>query len=484
MENSFFQKIASSLVLLITIIVLGLFSFWAPASSFITSTVLFIDEGQNFFLSQKGALAVITSYQSPNNHVFFALLQTLLPDSLFYSNPLLLRLNNFIFVVLTLIILSYILNKYAKFSLLLSACLAVGLLTVSPVHFQWLLLARGYVLGLLLVIGGCLSLVKEKNVILSALFFGLSIWTVPTYGYVLPGILIARFCRYLDEEDLIVNTARTTRLGALIICITLIFYSPIVKDVIQASQLSWLQRMVYKDIPSFLHAWGELFGQPASSKILAPIILVLMIYCSAQILRKKSAAFYWAALLAGASVSYFVVIIILSVLDMSKPPFARNSMFTYTFVWGAVLMSSGFMHRYLRNIVIVVFFSYTLLNIQVYFFNPLKQIAGQGKPYTVFDHIGDIGLENIESITSGPGIYPVISMLTLENNQLKGNDPITFKKIGWGKKRQAQKIFRGACDMRAITMAKQPPKDCEDWQDWRNKALILTKEGQKVLICY
>ena len=75
-------------------------------------------------------------------------------------------------------------------------------------------------------------------------------------------------------------------------------------------------------------------------------------------------------------------------------------------------------------------------------------------------------------------------MLTLENNQLKGNDPITFKKIGWGKKRQAQKIFRGACDMRAITMAKQPPKDCEDWQDWRNKALILTKEGQKVLICY
>ncbi len=451
MKSSFLQKITSSLVLLITTIIFGLFSFWAPASSFITSTVLFIDEGQNFFLSQKGPLTVITSYENPNNHVLFTLIQSLLPDSLLYSNPLLLRTNNFIFVVLTLIILFYILNKYAKFSLILSACLAVSLLTVSPVHFRWLLFARGYVLGLLLVIGGCLSLVKEKNMILAALLFALSFWTIPTYAYIFPGILTARFCRYFQEERLIENIKRTTLLGSLIIGITLIFYSPIIKDVIHASQLPWLQRMVPKDISQFLNAWANGFGQPASSKILAPV---------------------------------FIVIIILSILDISKPPFARNGMFTYTFVWGAVLLSSGLIHNHLRNVVVVIFISYALLNIQANFLSPLYQIVSKGKPYTVFDHIRDIGPEKIKSVIAGPGIYPVISLLTLENNQQAGSDQISFRKIGWGKKRQANKIFKGECEVREENKQKQPAKDWQDWRDWRNKALIKTKENQEILICY
>ncbi len=412
------------------------------------------------------------------------MIQSFLPDSLLYTNPLLLRTNNFIFVVLTLIILFYILNKYAKFSLILSACLAVSLITVSPVHFRWLLFARGYVLGLLLVIGGCLSLVKEKNMIFAALLFALSFWTIPTYAYIFPGILTARFCRYFQEERLIENITRTTLLGSLIIGITLIFYSPIIKDVIQASQLPWLQRMVPKDISPFLNAWANGFGQSASSKILAPVIIVLMIYCSAQVLRKKSAGYYWAVLLSAATISYFIVIIILNILDISKPPFARNGMFTYTFVWGAVLLSSGLIHNHLRNVVVVIFISYALLNIQANFLSPLYQIVSKGKPYTVFDHIRDIGPEKIKSVIAGPGIYPVISLLTLENNQQAGNDQISFRKIGWGKKRQANKIFKGECEVREENKQKQPAKDWQDWRDWRNKALIKTKENQEILICY
>ena len=478
MKKSFLQKIISSLILLNAIIIFGLFSFWAPASSFLTSTILFVDEGDNFFLSEKGPLTAITSYEKPNNHVFFTFIQSFLPDSLLYSNPLLLRINNFIFVVLTLIILTYILNKYAKFSLILSACLAIGLLTISPVHVPWLLFARGYVLGLLLVVGGCLSLVKERNIILSALFFALSFWTVPTYGYILPGILTARFCRYLQEEKLIKNIARTTQLGLLIIGITLVFYSPIIKDVIRASHLSWLQGMVYANIVSFLHAWGEGLVQTASSKILAPVIILLMFYCSSHILLKKSADFYWAALMAGASISYFVVVILLDLLDITNPPFARNGMFTYTFVWGAIFMSSALMHRHMRNFLVVVFFGYTLLNLQVHFFSPLIQITGKGKPYTVFDHIRDTEPKNIKAVIAGPQLYPVISMLTLEHNEQVENDPIKLRRIGWNSKRKADRLFSGECDVRGNLPAKEPQRD------WKNKALILTKTRQIILICY
>jgi hypothetical protein len=483
MKNLFFQKITSSLILLIAILFFGIFSFWPPASSFITSTVLFIDEGQNFFLSQNGPLNVITSYKSPNNHVLFTLIQSFLPDSLLYSNPLLLRINNFLFVILTLFILCYILNKFAKFSLLLSACLAVGLLTVSPVHFKWLLFARGYVLGMLLIIGGCLLLVKEKNMILAALFFALSFWTIPTYGYILPGILTARFLRYFHDEKLTENIARTVLLGALVIGITLIFYAPIIKGVIHASRLAWLQRMAPQDFGIFLSKWATGFGQPASSKILAPVIIVLMFFFSMHILYKKSVEYYWAALLAGATASYFIVIFMLNILDISKPPFARNGMFTYTFVWGAVLLSSGQINKHLRNIVVMIFMGYVLMNIKTHYINPISQIVTKGVPYTLFDHIRDIGPDKINSVTSGPGIYPVIKLLLLEHNHLTESET-PIRKIGWGKKRQAKRIFKGECNVTIANKQHQSPKDLQDWRAWRNKALIKTKDNQEILICY
>ena len=478
MKNPAVHKSIGAVILFTTVALFGLFSFWAPASSFKTSTVLFVDEGDNFILARKGPLTVLTTYENPNNHVFFTFLQSFLPEKLFYSNPLLFRLNNFIYVIITLLILSYILNRYAKISFLLSVCLAVGLLTISPIQTEWLLFARGYVLGMLLVIGGCILLVKEKNLPLISILFALSFWTIPTYGYILPGIMVARFCRYLQVESLARNLARTMQLGLMTTALTLIFYSPIIKEVIDASKFSWLQGMVYQDYAAFLNAWGEGFSQMAIAKILAGSIVLLLLYCGSQILTRKTADIYWTALMAGSTISYLAVVILLDVLDITNPPFSRNGMFTYTFIWLGVFMSFSLLHRNVRNFLTVVFLVLTLLNLQINFLSSIVQIARKGKPYTVFDYIRDIEPKNIRTILAGPQMYPVILMLTMESHKNHKNKPIKIRKLDWNSEQRANRVFAGECDERGIPAGK------DSQLDWKNKALVFPRTGGKILICY
>jgi hypothetical protein len=162
----------------------------------ITGTVpLTYDEAWNFTnLSSRSPSYALLNYPAPNNHVLFTFLQSLLlPNRLVSYWPPFLRLPNLLYGWALFIVLGKILSACSIGKQ--TAHFGVALLMISPITALYLVVARGYLLGLLLVLAAVLAyLHKRLNV--ATLCLILATYTVPTFGYIYPALVI---CAELDD---------------------------------------------------------------------------------------------------------------------------------------------------------------------------------------------------------------------------------------------------------------------------------------------
>lgn len=139
---------------------------------------LWHDETAHFNLfASKDLYTIVTNYTLPNNHIFFTILQSLIPNPIVYNYPLTLRIIPFLILIATIIYLNYELKKKIAINsvILLNVILLIFFICVD--FFQISYFARGYLLGSLLLIIGILNF---KNIYVSSLAFSLSSYTIPT----------------------------------------------------------------------------------------------------------------------------------------------------------------------------------------------------------------------------------------------------------------------------------------------------------------
>lgn len=203
----------------------------------LTGTVpLTYDEAVNFsFFSSKPPTYALWNYQSSNNHVLFTFLQSLLlPNTLVYFWPPFLRLPNLLygcglFAVLGRILSECSVRKHAAY-------FGVALVMISPISALYFVVARGYLLGLLLVMAAVLAYLQER-IKLATLFVIFATYTVPTFAYIYPAFIV---CAELDDVGSSWRR-RVLRMGtrsAIFVAGVVLLYLPVLDGVHKSSQLA------------------------------------------------------------------------------------------------------------------------------------------------------------------------------------------------------------------------------------------------------
>jgi len=151
------------------------------------------DEAWNFSnISSKGPFFTITNYPFPNNHVLFSLIQALvIPNKIVYWWPPLLRLVNVVICSIMLICLDKLLQRNG-ICWPTRLCAILCIVFAVPTALIYCVVARGYMLGILLLSAASVYLAREK-LVKSAALAALSAYTVPTFGYALPGLAAAAY---------------------------------------------------------------------------------------------------------------------------------------------------------------------------------------------------------------------------------------------------------------------------------------------------
>ncbi len=144
--------------------------------------------------SSKGPAFVVTDYHDPNNHVFFNLLVSLVPDGRSVA-PLRARLVSFLAVGGLLV---FLVGRLWRTRPLLAAFLAAGLLGNGEL-VDLLFQARGYGLAAFFaallstlacdVVGGA----RGRAVVLLVVVAVLGTWTLPTFGFFAAPVLLLAF---------------------------------------------------------------------------------------------------------------------------------------------------------------------------------------------------------------------------------------------------------------------------------------------------
>jgi hypothetical protein len=165
-----------------------LVAFTAAALCALSSVVpLTYDEGFNYGEISRHGFAFTWAYDTyPNNHMLFTLLQGLMPTSLVDAHPHLLRVPNLVYLALLMALLWRALAPLGA----ARGWLAVALLLAGPYFTLYTLVGRGYLLGTMLSLGAAVALV-ERRAALGGVLAGLAGATVPTFAFLLPGMLLA-----------------------------------------------------------------------------------------------------------------------------------------------------------------------------------------------------------------------------------------------------------------------------------------------------
>lgn len=295
------------------------------------------DEAWNYTnISSKGPLFSITNFPFANNHVFFTFLQSfIVPKQLLWYFPEATRLLNVFVSALFIALLYTIFRQYwKKASFVWFVAAAVICFFVSPLVTPFFIVARGYMLGMVLLLFGirCLSL---RYMIAASVFFILSGWTVVTYIYCLPVIFISMMIiSKKDDWKKIFISVFFTGIG-LYIC-----YKPILLLVLSQGtawasnslsafffttwrSLSYLSFLPYGDI------WAGIFSFVYGMSIMGCI--------RGQLPRTLR---YFIVLLTSAIVSYLFVVGVLSLFGIANPPYERAGMFIPLFVCITILIAA------------------------------------------------------------------------------------------------------------------------------------------------
>ena len=264
------------------------------------------DEAFNFLhVSSRGPVAAFTTYEAPNNHVLFSALQALLPAAWIAHWPPVLRLWNVLVAAGVGALLAFALRGQ-RFAPLLAVLLAL----CAPVSALYLVVARGYLLGTLCLLG---ALALRDRPGRAGLLAGLSLACVPTFLLALPGLALA---------------LRAGRLRAALACgaVALVSYAGIFRQVLR-------QRELWGSTPQrFLESF---FGQQWPSLLLLAVALAL----AAPQLRHAPRH---AVALISSGAGFLLLAPLLAFLGILDAPYARNALFAPLFLWlGALLGTTG-----------------------------------------------------------------------------------------------------------------------------------------------
>lgn len=175
-----YELLVALFIIAIVLYYLCLWFYAAATTSLWTDELYTIGE-----FSSKGPVAVLTDYHAPNNHIFFNLINSLLPaaDSYFPLRARFLSIMAVVGCVFASIVFYFRQGRY------LAGALVVLMLGASWEHLNLMLQARGYGLITLSSVMICLSLFRylknrhRRDLATLVAFSVIGCWTIPSFVF-------------------------------------------------------------------------------------------------------------------------------------------------------------------------------------------------------------------------------------------------------------------------------------------------------------
>lgn len=366
------KKITIIFLAIVLIIVFGWISIISPIIP------ISYDEAWNWTnVASKGHLFPIFNYPAANNHVFFSFLQSFVtPKFLLWYLPEITRLLNVFVDAFFILFVWYLFSKFfKKSSPLWLACIFLIIVFTSPLSMPFFIIARGYLLGALLLLMG-IYLLSSRKYFLTSLMFILSCWTLPTYSYCLPLIYLYALFSSNKKERI------RLYLSILVVPITLfILYSPIMSGVLVQGKI-WHTGTYAQFISAIWTAFSNLYN-------ISPFIFINDFYfmsyiVSIAVLMRKNtdtATKRFFTLLTFSILSYIIVVGIFSWLGIATPPFLRVSLFIPLFGAITIFFASIVVKQHGLKVFLVLML---LLNTSVGFYFFITKLPFQRKnPYPI-----------------------------------------------------------------------------------------------------
>lgn len=287
------------------------------------------DEAWNYTnISSHGPLYSITNYPFANNHIFFTLMQSLtVPTQLLRYYPEAIRFFNLVIGITFISVLYvYVTIVLKRKNLVWYPLAGIIVFLVSPIVSLYFIVARGYLLGMVLLFAGIFTLSLRKYFI-AALFFILSAWTVITYSYTFP-LMYVSFLLLISPRD-----RKKLVISAVCICAGLfICYRPVLLSVLKQGNI-WNPETFYgflggvvRSLSNFAAVdYGNILNGMYALGYAGSIFLILKTRISVQ---TKN----FLVLLNLSIGSYLFTVGILSVFHIANPPPERAGMFIPVFV--------------------------------------------------------------------------------------------------------------------------------------------------------
>ncbi len=267
------------------------------------------DEGYTFLrISSHGLAAAFTTYPMPNNHVLFSGLEALLPAQWIAHWPPLLRTFNVAFAAAMGAALGTVVS---------SPLLAILLGLCAPIFTLYLVLARGYLIGTIFLLGAIVQADRARP-LRAGLLAGLAVACVPTFALALAGGSIA------------LKSGRL-RAAAVFAAVVAATYFAIAGEVFRQRSLWGTRPGLF--LPGLI-GFGHGPGQIVSMALLGiAAILVAM--------QRPPAQSLGLALLASAA-GFVALVVVLGPLGLLDEPYPRNALFVPLFGWlGLLLLAQG-----------------------------------------------------------------------------------------------------------------------------------------------
>jgi len=340
------------------------------------------DEAWNYLgFSRFGPVYSATNYQLPNNHIFFTILQSLIvKKKILVYFPLEVRLLNCVVGAAVLSFLGYLGSNLLKKKMSVSLFLFVAVcsLFASPLVTPYLIVARGYLLGTLLLILGVYFLAVEKFYKGSVAFI-FSVWTIPTFILALPIIyIICPFIFKKTEWKKICISGLAVPVGALTL------YIPVVNQILENTNVGWgygsVQKFSYLTFNSISNVYW-IFGG------LAWNIVFLLVYFYSLIEIYKNKKFEkmrrFVMLCFAGVVSYLVAAHLMFALQLKSTPFTRNGIFIPLVIVVTIFFASRVANSQIKKFLLVGILTVNML-LGLFFF--LKaNIHDKNYTYPVFE---------------------------------------------------------------------------------------------------
>ncbi len=304
------------------------------------------DEAANYQLfSSHGYAFVLTNYSLPNNHVLFTFLQSLLPGSMVDAAPRCLRIINSITTAALTLVLSRVMQRTidasgvlpTKYRALLGTAASIGVLFASPLFIIYLFIARGYLLGSVILFGSSLLAIKASRFSPHLLGIGVALaaWCVPTFAFAAPGLALAIFLT--AHGSVASRFAKTVLSGVVCSAVLGLVYFPIIGQMQEQSD-KWT-----KPLPFGGFTWSHLglATSLASSWAGALLLISTLVAVAFGLYRKGPTSLLRLALaMTAAALSFYLVAEVLNATGLCPAPFLRNALFIPPFIWTALFVAA------------------------------------------------------------------------------------------------------------------------------------------------